>query len=164
MLAGDTMSQKLAALDARRQTISNSLSQQSHHRGPQLFESNTELREEAGSLWLHELEMALLNGHIPILPEESPGDACTPCELESRSEDDVLQKPEVESNSYTEEGRMLVGLEMGWKWPLLPLEVSVMTPGWVALCLEHPQDSHHILRVCFYSHVHVILKEQLQDV
>jgi hypothetical protein len=152
MLAGDTMSQELAAVDARRQAISNSLLQQKLF-GPQLFESNTELREEAGSLWLHELKMALLNGHIPILPEEFPGDACAPCKLESRREDNVLQKPEVERSSHTKDGRMLAGLELGWKWPLLPLEIDAVTPGWVTRCLEHPQDSHEILRVCFYSHV-----------
>jgi hypothetical protein len=153
MLAGDTMSHLLAAADARRQAISNSLLQRKQLLDPQLFESNIELREEAGSLLLHELEMALLNGHIPILPEESPGDACTPSELESRREDNVLQKPEVERSSHTKEGRMLVGLELGWKWPLLPLEIDAVTPGWVTRCLEHPQDSHQILRVCFNSHV-----------
>jgi hypothetical protein len=154
MLAGDTMSQELAAVDARRQAISNSLLRQKQLSGPQLFEMNIELREEAGSLWLHELEMAILNGHIPIDPEESPGDACTPCELESRREDSVLQKIEVERSSHTKGGKMLLGLELGWKWPLLPLEIEAVTPGWVTRCLDHPQDSHEILRVCFHSHMH----------
>jgi hypothetical protein len=153
MLAEDTMSQELAAVHARQQAISSSLWQQKQLSGPKLYELNIELREEAGRLWLHELEMALLNGKIPILPEEPPGDACTPCEVEWRRKDNVLQKPEVERSSHTKEGRMLVGLELGWKWPLLPLEIDAVTPGWVTRCLEQPQDSHEILRVCFYSRV-----------
>jgi hypothetical protein len=153
MLAGDTMLQELAAVYAKQQAVSNTLQQRDLDDGMEHFELNIELRDEAGGLWLHELEMALLNGHAPIVPEKLPGDACTPCEQGSRCVEDVLQKPDVDRTIHKKEGRMLVGLELGWKWPLLPLEIYDMTPGWVTLCLERPEDSHQILRVCFDSHV-----------
>jgi hypothetical protein len=153
MLAGDTLSQELAAVDARLETIDNILKQQDPRDGIWRFEDNIELREEAGGLWLHELETALLNGHYRMVPVGRPVDACLPCGQDSRCVDDVLQKPEVERISHTKEGRMLVGLEHGWKWTLLPLEIHRVRTGWVSRCLEHPEDSHIDLRVCFDSHV-----------
>jgi hypothetical protein len=129
MLAGDTLSQELAAVDARRQTIDNILEQP------------------------RKKTTALLNGHYPMVPVGRPVDACLPCEQDSRCVDDVLQKPEVERISNKKEGRMLVGLELGWKWTLLPLEIHRVSTGWVTRCLEHPEDSHIDLRVCFDSHV-----------
>jgi hypothetical protein len=165
MLAGDTVSHELAAVNARLQTIDNSLEPQTPVDGMSYFELNIEMREEAGSLCLHELEMALLHGHNPIVPEERPEDASTPSEQDSRSVEDVLQKPDVDRTSH-KKGRMLAGLELGWKWTLLPLEIYTMKPGWVTRCLEHPEDSHKNLRVCLDRHVGSAhhIKGLLQDV
>lgn len=93
------MAHELAAVNARLQTIDNSLEPQTPVDGMSYFELNIEMREEAGSLCLHELEMALLHGHNPIVPEERPEDASTSSEQDSRCVEDVLQKPDADRTS-----------------------------------------------------------------